>query len=81
MDKSRRKLRSQSTYHIDATISRNGDNRVQRSQINANNRHVYGVSAAWRGSCAVGEVEIIVKRDTGGCLVVEGAHRRVVRRL
>jgi hypothetical protein len=38
------------THDIDTPVSRNGDDGVQRPQINAHDRHVYAVAARWRGT-------------------------------
>jgi len=43
--------RPSSTHHIDTTVARNSNDAVERTQINAHNRHVY------TGSRGIGKME------------------------
>jgi hypothetical protein len=38
-----------STHHIDTTVARNSDNAVERTQVNADNRHGLSVKAGYLG--------------------------------
>ena len=60
-------------YHVDASIPRNGDDGVQRAQVNTDNRHVDTVAAGYVGKERCKEKGT---RDTGLVGIVEECSSR-----